>query len=136
VPSNGLVEGIIRTRTFFRVKPKIFDQARTALVLCSLLGGAAYGEARLVVLSMWCLVLLLQGIDRCSGAFLFIILLLFWLCASLMPLGQCVVAQARCYWYLLDINICSLSNKMYMLVGSCSYGPSILHVIHFSLPFS
>jgi hypothetical protein len=28
-----------------------------------------------------------------------------------MPLGHDVVAEARCNWYLRDINICSLSRK-------------------------
>jgi hypothetical protein len=34
------------------------------------------------------------------------------MCASIMPLGHCVVAKARCNWYLRDINIYSLSKKM------------------------
>jgi hypothetical protein len=37
----------------------------------------------------------------------------FWLCASAVPLGQCVVAEAGCNWYLRDINIYSLSKKKY-----------------------
>ena len=28
-----------------------------------------------------------------------------------MPLGQCVIAEAGCNWYLRDINICSLSKN-------------------------
>jgi hypothetical protein len=42
-----------------------------ALVLCSLLGDVGYGKAGLLVLSWLSFVVLLQGIDRCSGAFLF-----------------------------------------------------------------
>jgi hypothetical protein len=58
------------------------------------------------------LVLLLQGIYHCSGPFSFsVILLFFWLCASVLPLGHCVVAEAGCNWYRLDINIYSLSKK-------------------------
>jgi hypothetical protein len=55
-------------------------------------------------------VLLLRGIYHYSGAFLFsVILLLFWLRACVLPLG--VVAEAGCNYYLLDINIYSLSKK-------------------------
>jgi hypothetical protein len=28
-----------------------------------------------------------------------------------MSLGHCIVAEAECNWYLLDINICSLSKN-------------------------
>jgi hypothetical protein len=50
--------------------------------------------------------MLLQGIDHCSGTFLFHnFSFIFWLCASIMSLGHCVVADARCNWYLHDINI-------------------------------
>jgi hypothetical protein len=38
----------------------------------------------------------------------FTILLFFWLCASVIPLGQCIVAEAECNWYHRDINIYSL----------------------------
>jgi hypothetical protein len=55
VSGDGLVVGIVlKVRTFFRVKTQIFDRARTALVHCSLLGGAAFEEVRLMVLSWWC----------------------------------------------------------------------------------
>ena len=36
---------------------------------------------------------------------------IFWLCASILPLGHCVVAEAECNWYLRDINIFPLSKK-------------------------
>jgi hypothetical protein len=40
---------------------------------------------------------LLQGIDHCSGTFLFCnFSLFFWLCASVLPLVHCVVAEAGC----------------------------------------
>jgi hypothetical protein len=29
-----------------------------------------------------------------------------------MPLGQCVIVETGCNWYLGDINICSLSKKL------------------------
>ena len=38
-------------------------------------------------------------------------LLIFWLCASVMSFGHCVVAAAGCNWYLCDINIFHLSKK-------------------------
>jgi hypothetical protein len=60
-------------------------------------------------------VLLLREIDHCSGAFSFyVILLLFWLCASIMLLGHCFVAEARCNWYLFYINVFPLSEKKSM----------------------
>jgi hypothetical protein len=48
-------------------------------------------------------VLQLQEIDHCS-----VTLLIFYilrLCASVLPLGLCVVVEAGCNWYLYDINI-------------------------------
>jgi hypothetical protein len=52
VSSNGLVEGIgLIAGTIFRVKPKIFDGATTALVHCFLLEGIAFGEPGVQVLS-------------------------------------------------------------------------------------
>jgi hypothetical protein len=42
-----------------------------ALVHCFFLGGVAFGEAELLVLSWVVLVLLLQEIDHCSGTFSF-----------------------------------------------------------------
>lgn len=53
--------------------------------------------------------LLFQVMDLCSGTFFLYFLLL--LCASFMPLGHDVVAEAGCNWYLRDINIYSLSKK-------------------------
>jgi hypothetical protein len=43
------------------------------------------------------LVLVLQEIDYFSGTFLCISF--FWLCASVILLGQCVVAEAGCNWF-------------------------------------
>jgi hypothetical protein len=55
---------------------------------------------------------MLQGIYHCSWAFSFsVILLFFWLCASVLPQGHCVVVEAGCNWYHLGINIYSLSKK-------------------------
>jgi hypothetical protein len=56
-------------------------------------------------------VLMLQGIYHCSGAFSFSVILFFLLCASVLPLGHYVVAEAGCNWYHLDINIYFLSKK-------------------------
>jgi hypothetical protein len=58
-------------------------------------------------------VLLFQEMDLCSEIFLFCnFSLFFWLCASFMPLGYDVVAEAGCNWYIHDINICSLSKNL------------------------
>jgi hypothetical protein len=58
-------------------------------------------------------VLLLRGNYHCSWTFLFYCnsSFLFGLCTSILPLGYCVVTETGCNWYLLDINIYSLSNK-------------------------
>jgi hypothetical protein len=54
-------------------------------------------------------VLQLQATDLCSMTFLSFSSSFFRrMCASVMPLGHCVVAKATCNWYLCDINICSL----------------------------
>jgi hypothetical protein len=97
---------------FSRMKPKIYNRAITVLVHCSLLGGIAFWRCWTFGVVLVVLVLLLQGIYHCSGAFSFsVILLLFLLCASVLPLGHCVVAETGCNWYRLDINIYSLSKK-------------------------
>jgi hypothetical protein len=44
------------------------------------------------------------------GLFFFVILF-FWLCASAISLGQCVVVETKCNWYLRGINIYSLLKK-------------------------
>jgi hypothetical protein len=54
----------------------------------------------------------LQGLDHCSETFfLFLLLFVLELCASVMLLEYCVVVEAGCNWYLHDININSLSKK-------------------------
>jgi hypothetical protein len=56
-------------------------------------------------------VLLLLGLEYCSGSFIFIIsFILFWLCAFVLSLGYYVVAEAGCNWYL-SILIYSLYQK-------------------------
>jgi hypothetical protein len=78
------------------------------LVLCSLLGGVAFGEDGLLVLSWWCLDSCFKELITVAKLFFLVFSLFFWLCASVMPLGQCVVAEAGYNWYLHNINICSL----------------------------
>ena len=54
MPENDLVGDIVlRVGTIFRVKPKTFGRATTALVHCSLLEGVAFGESVFQVLSRW-----------------------------------------------------------------------------------
>jgi hypothetical protein len=53
-------------------------------------------------------VLLLLGLEYCSGSFLFIVF--FWLDPSVLPLGYCVVGKAGCNWYL-SVLINSLYRK-------------------------
>jgi hypothetical protein len=57
-----------------------------------------------------------QGIDHYSGTF-FNSSFFFWLCASVIPLEQCVVAEAGYNWYLRDIITCFLLKK-YMISTS------------------
>ena len=67
-------------------------------------------------------VVLLQGLELCSGLFLFLISSSFvWLCASIRPLGLYVVAEAGCIWYLRDINIYSLSKNLVLYHSFCYY---------------
>jgi hypothetical protein len=47
-----------------------------------------------------------------TGLLFFSFFFSFWLCASVLPLGYCVVAEAGCNWYLHDINIFLLSKKL------------------------
>jgi hypothetical protein len=48
---------------------------------------------------------LVSIIDHCSRTFLFVILIFLVVC---IRIATRVLADARCNWYLLDINICSL----------------------------
>jgi hypothetical protein len=93
-------------------KPKIYDRTTTTLVHCYLFGGVAFGEAKLLVLSWWCYYCCFKEWITVASVFFFVILLAFWLYASVMSLGQCVVVEARCNWCLRNINICSLSKKL------------------------
>ena len=57
-------------------------------------------------------VLLLLRLEYRSGTFIFFSYFsLVWLCASVLPLWYCVVAEAGCIWYLFDINKFPLSKK-------------------------
>jgi hypothetical protein len=56
-------------------------------------------------------VLLLQRIDHGIGTLFFVILLTFWLGASVMSSRHCVVADTGYNGYLLDINIYFLPKK-------------------------
>jgi hypothetical protein len=58
-----------------------------------------------------------------------------WLCASVLPLGHYVVEGAESNWYLLNINIYSLSEKKYIQKYFChtkegmlSYSLETLHL--------
>jgi hypothetical protein len=83
----------------------IYDRATTALVRCFILEGVAFEEARLLMF-----VLLLQRINHCSMTYIFVVLI-FWLCTSILPLEHWVVAEAESNWYLHDINIYSLQKN-------------------------
>jgi hypothetical protein len=83
-----------------------------ALVHCFLLGGVACGVFGLRVLSRRRLFYSYkEQITVARLFFVFFFFLFRGLCASVMSLGHCVVAEAGCNWYLLDINICSFSKK-------------------------
>jgi hypothetical protein len=59
----------------------------TTFVRCFLLEGVAIGEDGLLVLSWWCLYCCYKIQIVVAGLFFYVILLLFWLCASVMLLG-------------------------------------------------
>jgi hypothetical protein len=46
-------------------------------------------------------VLLQLGLECCSGSFSFFLsfFFFFWLCASVLLLGYCLVVEAGCNWY-------------------------------------
>jgi hypothetical protein len=73
----------------------IFDQAMTMLVHCFLPEGVAVEEARLLVLSWWCFFCCYKEWITLAD-FSFLEFFFFWMCASVMPLGHCVIAEARC----------------------------------------
>ena len=82
-----------------------------ALVHYSLLEGVAFEESVFQVLSWswmyWCCWVW----DTVAGLLFLSFLFSFWLYASVLPLGCCVVAETRCNWYLL-ILIYSLYRKI------------------------
>jgi hypothetical protein len=55
-------------------------------------------------------VLLLLGLEYHSETFVFLVFFLFWMSASVLPLGYCIVAEAGCNLYL-SILIYSLYKK-------------------------
>jgi hypothetical protein len=71
---------------------------------------------------------LVQGLDHCSGTFFYVILFsFFWLCASVVPLGHYVVAEAGCNWYhlvLILIYTLYLKNALLSAIDSSIGCPS------------
>jgi hypothetical protein len=56
-------------------------------------------------------VLLVLGLEYRSGSFIFLVsFFIFWLGASILPLGYCIVAETGCNWYV-SILIYSLFRK-------------------------
>jgi hypothetical protein len=77
---------------------------------CFLLGGVAYGEADLLMLSWWCQCWCFKFSISIAGLFFFCISFsFFWLCASFMLFGHDVVAEAGC----IDI-FAILINTLYL----------------------
>jgi hypothetical protein len=64
----------------------IYDRATTVFVLCFILEGVAFEEARLLVF-----VLLLQRINHCSMTFIFVVLifLVVYIYIAIRALGCC-----------------------------------------------
>jgi hypothetical protein len=63
---------------FSRWKPTVYDRATTVLVHCSLLRGVAFWTCWTFGVILVVLVLMLQGIYQCSGAFSFSVIHFFW----------------------------------------------------------
>jgi hypothetical protein len=80
------------------------NRATTTLMHCFLLGGLAFREDGFLVFVLVVCGLLLQDIDHYSGNFFYVILF-FWLCTSILPLGPYIIGEVECNWYFLDINI-------------------------------
>jgi hypothetical protein len=60
-------------------------------------------------------VLLLLGLECCSGDFYFIVFFtLFW-CASVLPLVWGVVGEAECNWYLLVLIYSLYKKKLFTM---------------------
>ena len=113
MPGNGLIENIVlRAGTISRVKTQDFDRAMTVLVHCFLHEGVAFGEIGHQVLFWWWLCCCYKDCNSVAGLFFFIS---SFYCLSAVCIrntfGYYVVAEAVCNWYILDINIYSLSKK-------------------------
>jgi hypothetical protein len=68
-------------------------RATKALVHRSLLGGIAFGEDGLLVLFWWCLVYCYKELIIVADLFFLNYYFFFWVGASTLPLGHCVVAE-------------------------------------------
>jgi hypothetical protein len=84
----------------------IYDRATMALVHCFLLGSVL---EKLNLLSWWCLDYFYKELITVVGLFFYVVL---FLCASVMPLRHCVVAEAKCNWYFRDIIVHFLSKQL------------------------
>jgi hypothetical protein len=81
-------------------------------VHCSLLRDITFGDNGFLILSWCCLVRCYKEYVTVAGLFpLYNSSFYFWLCASVLLIGHCVVADAGCNWYLRDINIFHVSKN-------------------------
>ena len=89
----------------------MFDWAMTVLVHCFLLGGAVFMENWTSGVVLVVDVLQLQGIDHYSGIF-FLLLFMFWMCASVMFSEYCIGTEAECnlYHVILIYSLCKKKN--------------------------
>jgi hypothetical protein len=70
----------------------IFDRAMIAIVHCFVLRGVVFKEPGLQGLS-WCCPAATRTQTVAGDLFIY---LFFWMCASLLPLEYCVIAEAGC----------------------------------------
>jgi hypothetical protein len=94
---------------------KIYDRATTAFVHCLLLGGVAYEEADLLVLSWWCQCCCFKFSISVAVLFFFCIFSFFLAVWILYAVWAWCCCRGWVYWYLRDINKYPLSKKLAVL---------------------
>jgi hypothetical protein len=102
----------------------VYDRAMTAFVRCFLLEGVAIGEDGLLVLSWWCLYCCYKIQIVVAGLLFYVILLLFWLCASVMLLGLVLLQRQGVIGIFAVLIYTPYKKKLSAAVGAWHMGTS------------